>query len=341
MKVDEFDYDLPESLIAQKPVKNRDESRLMFLHKDTGQIEELIFKDIINYLNPDDLLILNNSKVIPARLYGEKINGKVKIEVLLLTEIEDDKWEVLVRPGRRVKKGTEINFSDGKLIARAVDYTEFGGRIMEFSYKGDFYEIINEIGNMPLPPYIKRKLKDPQRYQTVYAREKGSAAAPTAGLHFTPDLLNKIRQKGVQIKYITLHVGLGTFRPVKTEKIEEHRMHEEYYEITDNVATSILKTKEKGGKIIAVGTTTTRTLESAANNIFNEKGKNDWTNIFIYPGYKFKIIDGLITNFHLPKSTLLMLVSAFAGKEDVMNAYKKAIKEKYRFYSLGDAMLIK
>jgi len=272
MKVDEFDYDLPESLIAQKPVKNRDESRLMFLHKDTGQIEELIFKDIINYLNPDDLLILNNSKVIPARLYGEKINGKVKIEVLLLTEIEDDKWEVLVRPGRRVKKGTEINFSDGKLIARAVDYTEFGGRIMEFSYKGDFYEIINEIGNMPLPPYIKRKLKDPQRYQTVYAREKGSAAAPTAGLHFTPDLLNKIRQKGVQIKYITLHVGLGTFRPVKTEKIEEHRMHEEYYEITDNVATSILKTKEKGGKIIAVGTTTTRTLESAANNIFNEKG---------------------------------------------------------------------
>ncbi|MGM0410366.1 MAG: tRNA preQ1(34) S-adenosylmethionine ribosyltransferase-isomerase QueA [Bacillota bacterium] len=341
MKVEEFDYDLPEELIAQKPVENRDESKLMCLNKDTGEINEIIFKNIINYINEDDMIIFNNSQVIPARLYGEKIPTGTEIEILLLNEISEGKWEVLVRPGKRVKKGVKVSFGNDKLIGEAVEYTDFGGRIMEFTYKGEFSKIIEKLGEMPLPPYINEKLDNPARYQTVYAKKKGSAAAPTAGLHFTEELIDELKNKGVSVDYITLHVGLGTFRPVRTENVEDHNMHSEYFELNEKVAEKIKKTKEKGGRVIAVGTTVTRTLESIANQNDGEiVASKGWTDIFIYPGYNFNAVDALITNFHLPQSTLLMLVSAFAGKEKILNAYNKAIEEEYRFYSLGDAMYI-
>lgn len=339
MRVDEFDYNLPERLIAQKPVDKRDRSRLMLLNKETGQIDEKKFYEIIDLLNKDDLLILNNSKVIPARIFGQKIPTGTNIEVLLLTQIKDNKWEVLVRPGKRVKKGVKVNFGEGKLIGEAVEYTEFGGRVMEFDYDGDFDEILNELGEMPLPPYINNKLDNPDRYQTVYAKKKGSVAAPTAGLHFTPELLEEIKDKGVEIEYITLHVGLGTFRPVKEDEVEKHDMHSEYIEVSKNVVEKIKKRKNNNGRIISVGTTVTRALETVAQDGEIEEFKG-WTDIFIYPGYEFKVIDALITNFHLPKSTLLMMISALAGKENISNAYQTAIKKEYRFYSLGDAMFI-
>ncbi len=340
MKVDEFDYYLPEELIAQEPVKRRDKSRLMCLNKKTGEIKEGIFRDILNYLNPGDLLVVNDSRVIPARIYGEKIPTGTEIEFLLLNEIEDDIWEVLVRPGKRVKKGARVNFGNGKLIAEIINYTNFGGRIVKFNYKGKFNDILNKLGEMPLPPYIKTKLQNPERYQTVYSQKEGSAAAPTAGLHFTPDLLQEIEKIGVSVARLTLHVGLGTFRPVRVDEVEEHDMHQEYYELQPETAEKIRECKNKGGRVIAVGTTVTRTLEAIAakyNDIQADKG---WTDIFIYPGYKFRVIDSLITNFHLPKSTLLMLVSAFAGRENIMNAYQYAVDKRYRFFSLGDAMYI-
>lgn len=340
MDVEEFDYDLPENLIAQKPKLRRDHSRLMCLNKDTGDIKEDIFKDITEYFDQGDMIIFNNSQVIPARLYGKKIPTGTEIEILLLTELKEGRWEVLVRPGKRVKKGVKVSFGNDKLIGEAVEYTDFGGRIMEFTYDGDFDEIIEELGEMPLPPYIEEKLDNPDRYQTVYAKKRGSAAAPTAGLHFTPELIAKLEKKGVIVDYITLHVGLGTFRPVRTKKVEEHDMHSEYYEINKNVVDNIRKTKENDNRIIAVGTTVTRTLESAAQNNKELTADKGWTDIFIYPDYDFKVIDGLVTNFHLPKSTLLMLVSAFAGKEKVFKAYRKAVEEEYRFFSLGDAMFI-
>jgi S-adenosylmethionine:tRNA ribosyltransferase-isomerase len=339
MRVDEFDYNLPERLIAQKPVDKRDQSRLMLLNKKTGQIDEKKFYEIIDLLNKDDLLILNNSKVIPARLLGQKVPTGTNIEVLLLNQIKDNKWEVLVRPGKRVKKGVRVSFGDGKLIGEAIEYTEFGGRVMEFEYEGDFDEILNELGEMPLPPYINNKLDNPDRYQTVYAKKKGSVAAPTAGLHFTPELLKKIKNKGIEIEYITLHVGLGTFRPVKTDEVEEHDMHSEYIEVTKEVVKKIKKRKNNNGRVISVGTTVTRALETVAQDGEIE-GFKGWTDIFIYPGYEFKVIDALITNFHLPKSTLLMMISALAGKENIFNAYQSAIKKEFRFYSLGDAMFI-
>lgn len=341
MDVKEFDYDLPDELIAQKPKENRDESQLMCLNKNNGEIKEEIFKNIIDYVNPNDMIIFNNSEVIPARLYGKKIPTGTDIEILLLNEIEEGKWEVLVKPGKRVKKGVKVSFGNDLLIGEAVEYTDFGGRIMEFSYEGEFSEIIDKLGEMPLPPYINRKLDNPDRYQTVYAKKRGSAAAPTAGLHFTNQLLADLKDKGVNIGYLTLHVGLGTFRPVRTDKVEEHDMHSEYYELEQSVVDKIKETKKNNGRIIAVGTTVTRTLESVATqNDGKLKASKGWTDIFIYPGYEFKAIDALITNFHLPKSTLLMLVSAFAGKENIMKAYHKAVEKEYRFFSLGDAMFI-
>jgi len=341
MKIEEFDYHLPEELIAQTPLENRAESRLMVLNKKTGAIKHQIFKDVIHYLNPGDCLILNDTKVLPARLFGVKEETKAHVEVLLLKQMEGDRWETLVKPAKRVKVGTRIIFGDGKLIATCVDTLDYGGRIFEFSYEGIFYEVLDSLGEMPLPPYIKERLDDRDRYQTVYAKERGSAAAPTAGLHFTEELLNDIRKKGVHIAFITLHVGLGTFRPVSVENIEEHDMHSEFYSMSEETAQLLNEVKVKGGRIISVGTTSTRTLETIASK---HEGKfvaeRGWTNIFIYPGYTFKAIDGLITNFHLPKSTLIMLVSALAGRENVLNAYETAVKEKYRFFSFGDAMLI-
>ncbi|MFO7815754.1 MAG: tRNA preQ1(34) S-adenosylmethionine ribosyltransferase-isomerase QueA [Halanaerobiales bacterium] len=339
MRVDEFDYDLPERLIAQKPVENRDESRLMLLNKNTGDIEDKNFKEIVNLLEENDILILNDSKVIPARLYGEKIPTGTEIEILLLNRLNENKWEVLVRPGKRVKKGVKVEFGDGELIGKAIEYTDFGGRIIEFSYEGNFDKILDKLGEMPLPPYIKEDLDQPERYQTVYAKKRGSVAAPTAGLHFTPELMERIKDKGVQIKYITLHVGLGTFRPVNTDKVEEHDMHAEYIEVDNEVVEKIKKTKKSEGRVIAVGTTVTRALETAAQSGELREFKG-WTDIFIYPGYDFKATDALITNFHLPKSTLLMMISALADKEKIFNAYHKAIEKEYRFYSLGDAMFI-
>ena len=341
MKVEEFDYHLPEELIAQKPLPERDESRLMVLNPQKNNIEENIFKNLKEYLDPGDMIIMNNSRVIPARLYGAKIPTGTEIELLLLNELAEGRWEVLVRPGRRAKKGVKIKFKN-ILEAEVVEYTDFGGRIVEFSWEQknyDFEEILNRLGEMPLPPYINQKLDDPERYQTVYSEKKGSAAAPTAGLHFTDRLLNELQEFGVILDYITLHVGLGTFRPVKSENIEDHDMHEEYAEISAETVEKIKKVKANGNKVVAVGTTVTRTLESAAQDgeLSEYKG---WTDIFIYPGYKFKVIDSLITNFHLPKSTLLMLVSALAGKEFIFKAYKKAVEDEFRFFSLGDAMII-
>lgn len=339
MKVDEFDYHLPEELIAQKPLPERDSSRLMVLDPTNDEIKESIFKNIKEFLEPGDMLIMNNSRVIPARLYGEKIPTGTEIELLLLNELEEGRWEVLVKPGRRAKKGVKINFND-ILEAEVVEYTDFGGRIVEFSWEnGDFENILNQLGEMPLPPYINEKLDDPERYQTVYSEKRGSAAAPTAGLHFTDELIEELKEYGVIIDYITLHVGLGTFRPVRSEDIEDHDMHAEYAEISEDTVAKIKKSKSEGKKVVAVGTTVTRTLESAAQDgkLTSFKG---WTDIFIYPGYKFKVIDSLITNFHLPKSTLLMLVSALAGREFILKAYHRAVEEEYRFFSLGDAMFI-
>lgn len=340
MKLNDFDFNLPEELIAQEPIARRDMSRLMVLHKDDGKIEHRIFKDVISYLNPGDCLVLNNTRVLPARLYGQKEGTGGKIEVLLLKRIEKDKWEVLVKPGKKAKDGSWIVFGNGELKALVKSHTPDGGRILEFKYEGIFEEVLDRLGEMPLPHYIKKKLEDRERYQTVYSKVEGSAAAPTAGLHFTKELLNDIQNKGVSIAYVTLHVGLGTFRPVKAENIEEHNMHSEYYTIDEAAADAVNRTKGNGGRIISVGTTSTRTLESAVGPDGRVKAQSGWTDIFIYPGYNFKVVDCLITNFHLPKSSLVMLVSALAGREKVLDAYKKAVEEKYRFYSFGDAMLI-
>jgi len=341
MKIDLFDFDLPEELIAQTPLPNRDASRLMVLDKKTGEIRHETFRNILSYLREGDCLVLNDTRVMPARLYGEKEDTGANIEVLLLKQLEGDRWETLVKPAKRIKVGTTIIFGDGRLKATCVDTLEHGGRILQFSYRGIFYEVLEQLGEMPLPPYIKEKLDDPERYQTVYAREIGSAAAPTAGLHFTEQLLDDIRAKGVHIAFITLHVGLGTFRPVNVENIEEHDMHAEFYQMTEETARLLNEVRRQGGRIIAVGTTSTRTLETIAtrhNGTF--VAESGWTDIFIYPGYEFKAIDGLVTNFHLPKSTLIMLVSALAGRENILRAYNVAVKERYRFFSFGDAMLI-
>ncbi len=340
MKVTEFDYELPEELIAQTPIKKRDESRLMVLNRKEQTIEHKIFKDIIDYLKPGDVLVRNNTKVIPARLYGKKETG-AKVEFLLLNNIEGDIWESIVRPGNKLHVGTKVIFGDGILEAEILEIMPGGTRKVEFKYDGIFNEILDKIGLMPLPPYIHESLKEKDRYQTVYAKYDGSAAAPTAGLHFTPELLEKIQEKGVEIANVTLHVGIGTFRPVKEDTVEAHKMHSEHFYIKQEDVDKINKAKQEGRRVIAVGTTSCRVLESIADeNTGMVKPIEDDTEIFIYPGYKFKCIDGLITNFHLPQSTLLMLVSALAGKEYIMKAYKEAVKEKYRFFSFGDAMFI-
>lgn len=341
MKVSDFDFDLPEELIAQHPLEKRDASRLMVLDKNTGSIEHRSFHDVAEYLNEGDTLVLNNTRVMPARLIGEKEETGGKIEFLLLKRVEGDKWECLAKPGKRAKIGQTFTFGEGKLKCKVVDIIEEGNRIIEFSYDGIFEQVLDELGEMPLPPYITEKLDDKERYQTVYSKEKGSAAAPTAGLHFTNELLEEIKAKGVNIAYLTLHVGLGTFRPVKVEDINEHIMHSEFYHLDKENADLINETKRRGNKVIAVGTTSTRTLETIGDENGFVSEQSGWTDIFIYPGYKYKVIDQLITNFHLPESTLIMLVSALAGKENVMNAYNTAVKEKYRFFSFGDSMLIK
>ena len=339
MDVKEFNYDLPEELIAQVPIPKRDESRLMVLSREKQTIEHKIFKEIIDYLKPGDCLVRNNTKVIPARIYGKKETG-ANVEFLLLNPIEGDIWESIVRPGNKLHIGTKVIFGDGLLVAEILDTMEGGTRKVKFTYQGIFNEILDQIGLMPLPPYIHEELKEKERYQTVYAKYQGSAAAPTAGLHFTEELLEKIKEKGVEIANVTLHVGIGTFRPVKVDKIEDHHMHSEHFYIKPEDAEKINKTKEQGGRIISVGTTSCRVLESVANERGFVKAVEGDTNIFIYPGYSFKCIDALITNFHLPESTLLMLVSALAGKDFIMKAYEEAVKEKYRFFSFGDAMFI-
>ena len=346
MKLSEFFYDLPEELIAQFPIEKRDESRLLVLNKETGEIEHKVFKNIIEYLKPNDCLVLNETRVIPARIFGKREDvvtpegvESSKIEMLLLKDFGDKKWEVLVKPGRKCKIGTKIRFSP-KLVAEVLEILEDGNRIVKLEYDGILNEILDEIGVMPLPPYIHEKLKDKERYQTVYSRVEGSSAAPTAGLHFTPELLKEVEKMGIKIAKVTLHVGLGTFRPVKEENIEDHKMHSEYYEISEEACNIINETKSNGGRVICVGTTSCRTVESAADEHGFLKPQSGNTEIFIYPGYKFKVLDCLITNFHLPESTLLMLVSALATKENIMNAYETAVKEKYRFFSFGDAMFI-
>ena len=341
MNLHDFDFYLPEELIAQDPLEDRSSSRLLVLDKETGEIEHKIFKDIIDYLNPGDCLVVNNTKVIPARLIGEREGTGAHIEVLLLKRRENDIWEVLVKPGKKAKPGTIINFGGDKLQAEVLEVVDDGNRLIQFRYKGIFEEILDELGQMPLPQYITHKLQDKNRYQTVYAKYEGSAAAPTAGLHFTKELLEKIKEKGVTIASVTLHVGLGTFRPVKVENILEHHMHSEHFQIEESEAKKINDARKNGGRIIAVGTTSTRTLESAALEDGTIPATSGDTSIFIYPGYKFKAIDCLITNFHLPESTLVMLVSALAGRDNILNAYKVAVDERYRFFSFGDAMLIK
>ena len=340
MNVKDFDFYLPEEQIAQDPLENRSDSRLMVLDRKSGEIEHRIFRDITGYLKKGDCLVINNTKVLPARLIGVKEETGAKIEILLLKRRENDIWETLVKPGRKAKKGVKISFGDGLLKGEIIDEVEEGNRLIQFSYEGIFEEILDQLGQMPLPPYITHQLKDKNRYQTVYAKEEGSAAAPTAGLHFTKELLQQIEAMGVTIAHVTLHVGLGTFRPVKVENVLDHHMHSEFYCIEEAEAKKINDTKKNGGRVIAVGTTSTRTLESATdeNGILQAKSGN--TEIFIYPGYKFKMIDGLITNFHLPQSTLLMLVSAFSSRENILHAYEVAVKEGYRFFSFGDAMLI-
>lgn len=340
MDLIDFNYDLPEELIAQDPLEDRSSSRLMVLHKDTGRIEHKIFRDIIDYLNPGDCLVINDTKVIPARLMGIKEDTGAAIEVLLLKRNADDVWECLVKPGKKARTGARIIFGEGLLVGEIVDVIEDGNRMIKFHYEGIFEEILDKLGQMPLPPYITHKLQDKNRYQTVYAKNEGSAAAPTAGLHFTKELLEKIKEKGVNVVSITLHVGLGTFRPVKVDKIEEHHMHTETFNISKEAADTINRTRAAGGRVIAVGTTSCRTLESAAADDGTIPARSGDTDIFIYPGYKFKAIDCLITNFHLPESTLIMLVSALAGRDNIMNAYETAVKERYRFFSFGDAMFI-
>lgn len=340
MDLKDFNYDLPEELIAQDPLEDRSSSRLMVLHKDTGRIEHKIFRDIIDYLNPGDCLVINDTKVIPARLMGIKEDTGAAIEVLLLKRNADDVWECLVKPGKKARTGARIVFGEGLLVGEIVDVIEDGNRMIKFHYEGIFEEILDKLGQMPLPPYITHKLQDKNRYQTVYAKNEGSAAAPTAGLHFTKELLEKIKEKGVNVVSITLHVGLVTFRPVKVDKIEEHRMHTETFNISKEAADTINRTRAAGGRVIAVGTTSCRTLESAAADDGTIPARSGDTDIFIYPGYKFKAIDCLITNFHLPESTLIMLVSALAGRDNIMNAYETAVKERYRFFSFGDAMFI-
>ena len=341
LKKSDFYFDLPEELIAQDPLEDRSSSRLLVLDKETGETSHHIFKEVINYLNPGDCLVLNNTKVIPARLIGHKEDTGAAIEVLLLKRKENDIWETLVKPGKKCKPGTKIVFGEGLLHATVLETVEDGNRLIRFSYEGIFEEILDRLGEMPLPPYITHKLQDKNRYQTVYAKYEGSAAAPTAGLHFTKELLRQIEEKGIDIAYVTLHVGLGTFRPVKVDNILEHHMHSEFYQVTKDAADKINKAKKEGHRVICVGTTSCRTVESAADENGMVKEGCDNTEIFIYPGYKFKVLDALITNFHLPESTLVMLVSALAGREHILNAYEEAIREKYRFFSFGDAMLIK
>lgn len=340
MRTADFYYDLPEELIAQDPLLDRSSSRLMHLDKKTGEIQHTDFKHIVKYLKPGDCLVINDTRVIPARLYGSKIGTDAGIEILLLKRKENNIWETLVKPGKKAKPGTKISFGDGLLIGEVLDIVEEGNRLIQFTYDGIFEEILDQLGEMPLPPYITHKLQDKERYQTVYAQNEGSAAAPTAGLHFTKELLQQIQDMGVNIAHVTLHVGLGTFRPVKVDDVENHHMHSEFYVVEEDQAKLINDTKKNGGRVISVGTTSCRTLESATDENGILQAKSGWTEIFIYPGYKFKMIDALITNFHLPESTLLMLVSALAGKEHIMKAYEEAVKERYRFFSFGDAMFI-
>ena len=340
MKTSDFYYDLPKELIAQDPLEDRSASRLMHLNKETGEYEHGHFRDILKYLKPGDCLVINDTKVIPARLYGSKVGTDAAIEILLLKRRENDIWETLVKPGKKCKVGTVISFGDGILTGEVVDIVDEGNRLIQFRYDGIFEEILDQLGEMPLPPYITHKLQDKNRYQTVYAKHEGSAAAPTAGLHFTKELLQQVQDAGVKIAHVTLHVGLGTFRPVKVEDVTQHHMHSEFYVVEEDQAKLINDTKAAGGRVIAVGTTSCRTLESATGEDGILKAGSGWTEIFIYPGYHFKMIDGLITNFHLPESTLVMLVSALAGKEHIMAAYEEAVREKYRFFSFGDAMMI-
>lgn len=340
MDVKDFDYNLPQELIAQDPLEDRSSSRLLVLDKDTGEIQHKVFRDILSYLRRGDCLVINDTKVIPARLIGSREGTDAKIEILLLKRKENDIWETLVKPGKKAKVGTVINFGGGLLKGTVIDVVEEGNRLVQFSYEGIFEEILDELGQMPLPPYITHQLKDKNRYQTVYAKHEGSAAAPTAGLHFTKELLQRIEEKGVNIAHVTLHVGLGTFRPVKVDDVMEHHMHSEFYVVEESEATKVNEAKRSGGRIVCVGTTSCRTLESATGEDGILRATSGWTEIFIYPGYRFKILDCLITNFHLPESTLVMLVSALAGREHILNAYEEAIKERYRFFSFGDAMLI-
>ena len=342
MKTSDFYYDLPEELIAQDPLEDRSSSRLMMLDKETGKTEHHIFREIIDELNPGDCLVINDTKVIPARLIGAKEETGAKIEVLLLKRGADDVWETLVKPGKKARPGARISFGDGLLVGEVMDVVDEGNRLIHFEYEGIFLEILESLGEMPLPPYIKERLEDPDRYQTVYAKENGSAAAPTAGLHFTKELLDEIEAKGVELVYLTLHVGLGTFRPVSVDKIEEHHMHSEFYRLTEEAAERLNQVRKNGGKIVAVGTTSIRTLETIGTKFNGEiKADSGWTDIFITPGYEFKVVEAFSTNFHLPKSTLVMLVSAFAGRELTLSAYQHAIDERYRFFSFGDAMFVK
>ncbi|AVQ99500.1 tRNA preQ1(34) S-adenosylmethionine ribosyltransferase-isomerase QueA [Oceanobacillus iheyensis] len=340
MNIEDFDFHLPEELIAQTPLKDRTSSRLLVLDKNKKELDHKKFKDIKDYIKPGDALVLNDTRVLPARLYGVKEDTGANIEVLLLHQENGDTWEVLAKPAKKVKQGSVITFGDGKLQATCVGLKEHGGRVMEFSYSGIFYEVLDELGEMPLPPYIKEKLPEKERYQTVYAKEEGSAAAPTAGLHFTNELLDELKAKGVTVSFITLHVGLGTFRPVSVDNIDDHQMHSEFYHMSQETADTLNQIKEQGGRIISVGTTSTRTLETIARDNGTFVETSGWTDIFIYPPYQFRAVDGLITNFHLPKSTLIMLVSALADKDSILRAYEEAVREKYRFFSFGDAMLI-
>lgn len=340
MKTSEFDYDLPESYIAQEPAPYRDASRLMVIDRKKPDVEHRLFKDLPDYLNNGDILVINDTKVIPARLTGKKVPGGANIEILLLKPLDACRWEVLVRPGKKVKINDQLVFGAELFSGRITGYTDSGGRIIEFFFEGNFENLLQDAGKMPLPPYIKKYTGDPQRYQTIYARQKGSVAAPTAGLHFTEELLDKVQRKGAALKTIILHVGLGTFRPVSAEDITMHRMHAEYFEVSADTAHSVNLTREKGGRVVAVGTTTVRCLETAAREDGSLSATRGWTDLFIYPGYNFKIVDSMITNFHLPRSTLLMMVSAFAGSEKILSAYRLAVGEKYRFFSFGDAMLI-
>lgn len=340
MKRSEFFYDLPQELIAQTPVEPRDSSRMLVMNRKTGELEHKIFRDVIEYMNSGDCLILNNTKVLPARMYGTRTDTGAVVEFLLLTQRSGDTWEVITGPGKKARVGHSFTFGDGSLTAEIIEVLPDGNRVAKFGFEGNFFEVIDKIGEMPLPHYITERLEDKDRYQTVYAKERGSAAAPTAGLHFTPELLEKIKEKGIKVGFVTLHVGLGTFRPVKADNIEEHHMHSEHYHLPAETAALINETKKNGGRVFAVGTTCCRTLESVATFKGEICEDDGWTNIFIYPGYEFKCIDCLITNFHLPESTLIMLVSAFAGYEHTMKAYEIAVKEKYRFFSFGDACLI-